>query len=91
MPLTTHSSGASLSRPDFITDRGLDWYVQWSATILALIHVWFVSHDIESWYKITGVAQAGLWLWLGILWRQTPIILLNIIMVGIYLKGIVGL
>ena len=91
MPPITHSSGESLSRPKFISDRGLDWYVQWSATIMALVHVWFVSHDIEPWYKFTGVLQATLWLWLGILWRQTPIILLNIIMVGIYVKGTIGL
>jgi hypothetical protein len=80
-----------MSKPNFITERGLDFYVKWSATIMALIHVWFISHDIEPWYKYTGIIQAGLWLWLGVLWRQPSIIMLNTIMIAIYFKGIVGL
>ena len=80
-----------MSKPDFITERGLDFYVKWSATIMALIHVWLISHDIQPWYKYTGVVQAGLWLWLGFLWRQPSVILLNVVMIAIYLKGIVGL
>jgi hypothetical protein len=80
-----------MTKPDFITERDIDFYVKWSATIMALIHVWLISHDIEPWYKYTGVAQAGLWLWLGILWRQPSIILLNVIMIAIYVKGIAGI
>jgi hypothetical protein len=80
-----------MSKPDFITERGLDFYVKWSATIMALIHVWLISHDVQPWYKYTGVVQAGLWLWLGFLWRQPSVILLNVVMIAIYLKGIVGL
>lgn len=80
-----------MSKPDFITERGLDFYVKWSATIMALIHVWLISHDIQPWYKYTGVTQAGLWLWLGLLWHQPSVILLNIVMIAMYLKGIFGL
>jgi hypothetical protein len=80
-----------MSKPDFITERGLDFYVKWSATVMALVHVWLISHDIQPYYKYTGVFQAGLWLWLGILWRQPSVILLNVVMIAIYLKGIVGL
>lgn len=74
-----------------ITDKPTDFWVKWSATIMALVHVWFISHDIEPWYKYTGITQAGLWLWLGVLWRQPSIIMLNIIMIAIYFKGIVGI
>ena len=80
-----------MSKPDFITERGLDFYVKWSATIMALIHVWLISHDIQPYYKYTGVFQASLWLWLGLLWRQPSVILLNVVMIGIYIKGIIGL
>jgi hypothetical protein len=74
-----------------IKSKPVDFWVKWSATIMALIHVWFISHDIEPWYKYTGVAQAGLWLWLGFLWHQPSIIMLNVIMIAIYVKGIVGI
>jgi hypothetical protein len=80
-----------MAKPDFITERGIDFYVKWSATIMALIHVWLISHDVQPWYKYTGVVQAGLWLWLGFLWRQPSVILLNVVMIGIYIKGILGI
>jgi hypothetical protein len=80
-----------MPKPDFITERGIDFYVKWSATIMALVHVWLISHDIQPWYKYTGVVQAGLWLWLGFLWRQPSVILLNVVMIGIYIKGILGI
>jgi hypothetical protein len=80
-----------MTKPAFITERGLDFYVKWSATVMALVHVWLISHDIQPWYKYTGVLQASLWLWLGFLWRQPSVILLNVVMIVIYLKGIVGL
>lgn len=80
-----------MSKPDFITERGLDFYVKWSATIMALVHVWLISHDIQPWYKYTGVTQAALWLWLGLLWRQPSVIILNVVMIAMYLKGIFGL
>ena len=80
-----------MAKPDFITERGLDFYVKWGATIMALVHVWLISHDIQPWYKYTGVTQASLWLWLGLLWRQPSVIMLNIVMIAMYLKGILGL
>ena len=80
-----------MAKPDFITERGLDFYVKWGATIMALIHVWLISHDIQPWYKYTGVTQAALWLWLGLLWRQPSVIMLNVVMIAMYLKGILGL
>lgn len=80
-----------MAKPDFITERGLDFYVKWGATIMALVHVWLISHDIQPWYKYTGVTQAALWLWLGLLWRQPSVIMLNVVMIAMYLKGILGL
>ena len=79
-----------MARPE-MSDYGLDWWVKWAATILALVHVYVVSHDIQSWYKFTGFTCAFLWTWLGYLWRQSSIVLLNAIMMAIYLKGILGL
>jgi hypothetical protein len=73
-----------------IQNKPIDFWVKWGATAMALVHVWFISHDIEPWYKYTGTTQAGLWLWLGVLWKQPSIIMLNIIMIAIYFKGIVG-
>ena len=83
--------GDDLTVTQTIKSKPLDFWVKWAATVMALIHVWLISHDVEPWYKYTGVTQAALWLWLGVLWRQPSIILLNVIMILIYIKGIVGL
>ena len=82
--------GGDLTVTQTIKSKPLDFWVKWGATVMALIHVWLISHDVEPWYKYTGVTQAALWLWLGVLWRQPSIILLNVIMILIYIKGIVG-
>jgi hypothetical protein len=82
--------GANLTLTQTIKSKPLDFWVKWGATVMALIHVWLISHDVEPWYKYTGVTQAALWLWLGVLWQQPSIMLLNVIMILIYIKGIVG-
>ena len=80
-----------MTKPAFITHRGLDFYIKWIATAVALIHVYLTAHDIMPYYKYTGIIAAGLWLWLGVLWRQPSVIILNTIMVLLYLQGILGL
>lgn len=83
--------GVNVNLTQTIKDKSLDFWVKWGATIMALVHVWLISHDVEPWYKYTGVTQAALWLWLGVLWKQPSIVLLNIVMILIYVKGIFGL
>jgi len=72
-------------------NKTLDFYVKWLATFVALLHVWLISHDIMPWYKYSGISAALLWTWLGFLWRQPSIWILNTIMVLIYLKGMFNL
>lgn len=80
-----------MAKPDFITDRGLDFYVKWLATIIALVHVYLTAHDVMPYYKYTGLITACLWLWLGYLWRQPSVIILNVIMAAMYIEGILKL
>ena len=74
-----------------IINKPLDFWVKWTATFIALLHVWLISNDIMPWYKYSGITTALLWTWLGFLWRQPSIIMLNIIMILIYLKGMLHL
>ena len=77
-----------MTKPAFITERGLDWYVKWTATFVALLHVYLTAHDVTPYYKYTGITTAALWTWIGVLWSQPNIIILNIIMMAIYIKGL---
>ncbi len=90
MPHSSNSSGVSLRIIDLARKQPLDFWIKWTAAILALLHVYVTAHDIYPWYKFSGITTALLWTWLGYLWRQNVLIVLNIIMVLIYLKGILG-
>jgi hypothetical protein len=72
-------------------EKQLEFWVKWTASPLALVHVYVTAHDVYPWYKFTGITTALLWLWLGYLWRQPSLMGLNTIMSLIYLKGILGL
>jgi len=69
--------------------KSLDFYVKWSATVFALITVYLTSHDFVPLNKYFGILTAFLWLWLGVLWKQPSMWLLNIIMLVMYLSGII--
>jgi hypothetical protein len=74
---------------DIIREKQLEFWIKWTASPLALVHVYVTAHDIYPWYKFSGITTALLWL--GHLWRQPSLVILNAIMVLIYLKGILGI
>lgn len=69
-------------------NKPLDFYVKWAATVLALITVYLTSHDFIPVNKYFGLLTAILWGWLGFLWRQPSMWMLNIIMCILYLSGL---
>ena len=69
-------------------NKPLDWWVKWIATGVGLIHVVAVAQDVYPYYKYTGLLTAVLWMWLGRLWREPSMIILNAIIMAIYLHGI---
>lgn len=69
--------------------KPLDFYVKWSATVFSLVTVYLTSHDFVPLNKYFGLITALLWLWLGILWKQPSMWILNIIMFAMYLSGII--
>jgi hypothetical protein len=91
MLLFSNLDGVKLKIVELARQQPLDFWIKWIAAILALIHVYVTAHDVYPWYKFSGITTALLWLWLGYLWRQNVLVILNLIMVLIYLKGILGL
>ena len=69
-------------------NKPLDFYIKWLATFVALTHVVLTAHDVAPYYKFSGLLNAGLWVLLSFLWKEPSLILLNIIMVGIYVHGL---
>jgi hypothetical protein len=71
--------------------QSLEFYIKWTACVIALLHVYLVAHDIAPYYKYTGLINAGLWVWVSVLWREPSVIILNTIMIIIYIKGLLFL
>jgi hypothetical protein len=65
-----------------------EFVVKWSATLFALITVYLTSHDIIPLNKYMGIMTAFLWMWLGFMWKQPSMWVLNIIMLGLYINGL---
>lgn len=70
-----------------IIKQPLEFYVKWIATFIALGTVYCTSHDIIPLNKYFGLTAAILWGWLGILWKQPSMLILNMIMSALYIKG----
>jgi hypothetical protein len=67
----------------------VEFVVKWLATVFALITVYLTSHDIIPLNKYMGILTAFLWMWLGFMWKQPSMWVLNIIMLGLYINGLV--
>ncbi len=68
----------------------VEFVVKWSATLFALITVYLTSHDIIPINKYMGILTAFLWMWLGFMWKQPSMWVLNIIMLGLYINGLLS-
>ena len=68
--------------------KPLDFYIKWLATFVALAHVILTAHDVAPYYKFTGLLSDGLWITLSFLWKEPSLVILNLIMAGIYIHGI---
>jgi hypothetical protein len=66
----------------------VEFVVKWLATVCALITVYLTSHDIIPINKYMGIVTAFLWMWLGFMWKQPSMWVLNIIMLGLYINGL---
>jgi len=69
----------------------LVWYVKWIATIGVMAAVIFRSMGPE-WYAYDmffGTAGTIMWAWVAIIWRDTALILLNVVMSFLLISGIV--
>ena len=82
-----NSNGAMLKNWfEILKQKQLEFWIKWSASVLALLHVYVTAHDVYPWYKFSGIVCAALCLWLGYFWHQPSVVVLNANMGVIYLK-----
>ena len=70
---------------------GLDWYIKWIASSILLCAFAFRSTQqfpfIDLCLSLIGVSG---WLWVGLLWKDRALVLLNGIAVFILLSGLIN-
>ena len=80
------------NRQCFLLNSKFEWWVKWSATVIIMAAValtsgnWLYPYNIFL-YFIGNI----LWVWLGIIWREWPVIITNffaniILLVGYLIK-----
>ncbi len=73
-----------------VTPKGdLSWYVKWASSALILIAVVYRSiglHEYDMWFSIFGTAG---WFWVGMLWHDRALILLNGTLTTLLAMGLV--
>ena len=75
-----------------VTPKGdLSWYVKWASSALILIAVVYRSiglHEYDMWFSIFGTAG---WFWVGMLWHDRALIMLNGVLTTLLAMGLVKL
>jgi drug/metabolite transporter (DMT)-like permease len=62
--------------------------LKWSGTILCLLGIWFTSINAYPINILFGLVGSGLWTWAGILQRDIPLFLVEVVAAGMYAFGI---
>ena len=70
----------------------LSWYVKWSASAIMLVAMSFRGAQVLPQFDLllSFVGCLG-WLWVGVLWKDRALIILNVVAVVILFSGILKL
>lgn len=63
--------------------------IKWGGTILCLLGIAFTSFNVYPLNILFGLVGSGLWTYAGILQRDLPLILVEVVAVVLYFAGIV--
>ena len=67
---------------------GLSWYVKWISSLVIIVGMIMSSLNIYPYNLYIHLIGVAGWLWVGFLWHDRALILLNAIAVGIFSLGI---
>lgn len=68
--------------------KTLEWWLKWGATALILTATVATSFDFTPLNKWLFLLGSLCWAWVGFLWKQPSLILLNSVTSAIYIAGI---
>jgi hypothetical protein len=69
--------------------KTLDFYVKWVATAVIVLATLANAFDIVPLNKILFLLGSVLWAWVGVLWRQPSLWILNVFCGLFYIIGLI--
>ena len=69
--------------------KTLDFYVKWVATAVIVLATLANAFDIVPLNKILFLLGSMLWAWVGVLWRQPSLWILNVFCGLLYIIGLI--
>lgn len=68
--------------------KTLDFYVKWAAMLMVVAATLTTAFDINPLNKILFLLGCILWTWVGVLWKQPSLWILNIFCAMVYIVGL---
>lgn len=65
----------------------LSWYIKWIAVFLGIVGAVFTAIHWYPWNVILGLGSMALWAYVGILWNDRALIIMNVFLCGVYLMS----
>ena len=67
----------------------LDWYIKWASSIILIFGMILTSNNAFPYNLYVSCIGITGWIFVGMLWRDRSIMILNTVALAIYLNGIV--
>ena len=68
----------------------LSWYIKWASTIFIILGMITTALNLFPFNMFVHLIGVTGWLFVGILWHDRALIVLNAIAIGIFVAGIVN-
>jgi hypothetical protein len=70
--------------------KNLDFYLKWLAMVVVILATLATAFDVNPINKVLFLAGCMLWTWVGVLWRQPSVWVLNIFCGLVYIAGLLN-
>lgn len=91
--MNNHKKYSAIDRslPKAHKDRGLDWYVKWTASIILLCAFSLRGNPEYALYDgILSLIGVALWFWVSMLWNDRALIMLNAVGFVLILRNLIA-
>jgi len=74
-----------------VTPKGdLSWYIKWASSMVLIMCMISASANLYPWNLYFGLVGVAGWFWVGVLWHDRALIMLNAVSFTIYAVGILN-